>query len=265
MAPSAILSWSGIAPDVRRARLPDPFPARRSELHPDVKRLLEVQKIDQRIARLERAAESIPREKAQRQAKLEGLRDGVAEIEKAKVESELRCRELDLAIRQSDSEIKNLEGKLGVIKNNAEYQAILFQIEAVKKERDISEEESLVLLDRADPIIETLDKGKAECAEEEGLFAEFCAEADELIATQRVEIDEVSAGREATRDGVPVELMEEYHRLFETRDGLAVCEAEAQYCQGCYTQFTVNDLARLQGGKVLIRCSSCQRLLYLAE
>ena len=80
-----------------------------------------------------------------------------------------------------------------------------------------------------------------------------------------MEIEEVSAGREARLEGVTPELMEEYHRLFESREGLAICEAEAQYCQGCYTQFTVNDQARLQGGKILVRCSSCQRILYLAE
>ena len=234
-------------------------------MHSDVKKLLEVQKIDQRVARLERAAQSVPREKAQRQAKLAALSQGAAELEKAKTDSEMRCRELDLAIRQSDSEIKNLEGKLGAIKNNAEYQAILFQIEAVKKERDLSEEESLGLLDRAGPISESLEAAQKELAEAEGVFREFCEEADKLIAEQRAEIEEVSAGRESKLEGVTPELIEEYHRLFESRDGLAVCEAEAQYCQGCYTQFTVNDQARLQGGKALVRCSSCQRILYLAE
>ena len=234
-------------------------------MHSDVKKLLEVQKIDQRISRLERAAQSIPREKAQREARLASLAHTVSSMEKAKTESELRCRELDLAIRQSDSEIKNLEGKLGSIKNNAEYQAILFQIEAVKKERDLSEEESLGLLDRAGPINESLEASKSEHAEEEKVFTEFCAEADKLIAQQQAEIAEVSADRDPKLDGVPPELIEEYHRLFESRDGLAVCEAESQYCQGCYTQFTVNDQARLQGGKILVRCSSCQRILYLAE
>lgn len=234
-------------------------------MHSDVKKLLEVQNIDQRVSRLNRAAEGIPRERSQRESKLEQLRLSLATSEQSKTESELRCRELDLSIRQSDSEIKNLEGKLGAIKNNAEYQAILFQIEAVKKERDISEEESLALLDRSSAMGETLEKVKAEYEGEEKVFSEFCVEADKLIVSQKAEIEEVSKGRDDKLDGVSAELIEEYERLFDTREGQAVCEAEAQYCQGCYTQFTVNDLARLKGGKMLVRCSSCRRILYLAE
>ena len=64
---------------------------------------------------------------------------------------------------------------------------------------------------------------------------------------------------------MPPDLLEEYNRLFDVRDSLAIVVAESQYCQGCYTQFTMNDLARLQGGRVIIRCSSCKRILYLAE
>jgi predicted nucleic acid-binding Zn-ribbon protein len=189
-------------------------------LHSDVKQLLEVQNIDQRVSRLNRAAEGIPRERSQRESKLEQLRLALATSEQSRLESE----------RQSDSEIKNLEAKLGAIKNNAEYQAILFQIEAVKKERDISEEESLGLLDRSAAMGETLEKTKAEYAEEEKVFSDFCVEADKLIVSQRAEIEEVSKGRDEKLDGVPAELVEEYGRLFDTRDGQAICEAEAQFC-----------------------------------
>ena len=72
----------------------------------------------------------------------------------------------------------------------------------------------------------------ARVGEEQGVFDEFLAKADEEIAAQEAEIAEVSKGRDDLLEGVPVELIEEYDRLFESRDGLAVCEAESQYCQG---------------------------------
>jgi predicted nucleic acid-binding Zn-ribbon protein len=234
-------------------------------LQSDVKQLLQVQKVDQKIAHMRRQAESIPRERSQRLASLDGLKKATADQEAQKTASDLRLRELELSIRQSDSEIKNLEDKLGLIKNNAEYQAILFQIEAVKKERDAYEEESLLLLDKAGPVEEKLQALQVSVAEEQAVFDEFNSKADELIVKQEAEIAKVSAGRDALTEGVQVELVEEYGRLFEVRENLAIVAAESQYCQGCYTQFTMNDLARLQSGKTIVRCSSCQRILYLVE
>ena len=234
-------------------------------MQPDVKKLLEVQKVDRKIAALRREVESIPIEEAQRQAKMNALIQASADASSQRNVSELRTRDLELSIKQSDSELKNLEGKLGAIKNNAEYQAILFQIEAVKKERDDFEEETLVLLDKAGPIEEALEKAVAAVAAEESVFAEFKKKAETLLVAQQAEIEKVGAGRSGLLANIPGELIDEYERLLEVRDSLAICAAEDQYCQGCYTQFTMNDLARLQGGKVIIRCSSCQRILYLAE
>ncbi len=234
-------------------------------MHSDVKQLLELQKVDQKIAQLRRQAESVPRERSERQAKLDGLKKAAEGQSAEKTTSDLRQRELELAIKQSDGEIKNLEGKLDLIKNNAEYQAILFQIEAVKKERDIYEEEVLVLLDRAGPLEEGLHAAVAAVTAEQSVFDEFNTRAGELVCAQDEEIFAASAGRDALLDGIPTELIEEYTRLFEVRENLAIVATEAQYCQGCYTQLTMNDLARLQGGKMIVRCSSCKRMLFLAE
>jgi predicted nucleic acid-binding Zn-ribbon protein len=189
----------------------------------------------------------------------------VAQARAEKVDGELRVRELELQIRQSDAEIKNLEGKLAVIKNNAEYQAILFQIEAVKRERDTYEEETLGLLDKAGPMEEALKRAEEAVVSEEAVFQKFKTESVKLLVSQEAEIAAIACGRDALLEGIPSDLIDEYNRLFQVRENLAICRAESQYCQGCYTQFTMNDLARLQGGRAIVRCSSCQRILFLDD
>ncbi len=196
---------------------------------------------------------------------LDTLRTTAEKLKAEVTENELRTRELELSIRQSDSEILNLNGKLGAIRNNAEYQAILFQVEAVKKERDGYEEESLGLLDKLGALEEGASKASGAVEADERVFTEFKAESEQLLAAQDAEIEKISHGRDDLVHGVPEEILDEYTRLFEVRDNLAICAAESQYCQGCFTQFTVNDLARLQGGRAIVRCSTCQRILYLAE
>ena len=46
---------------------------------------------------------------------------------------------------------------------------------------------------------------------------------------------------------------------------IAVCRVDNGFCQGCYNKITVNDTARLMGKSAVIRCGSCQRILYLGE
>ena len=49
------------------------------------------------------------------------------------------------------------------------------------------------------------------------------------------------------------------------RNGLAVAPVEDSYCQGCYNKITMNDTSRLMGAQSIIRCGSCQRILYMSQ
>ena len=42
----------------------------------------------------------------------------------------------------------------------------------------------------------------------------------------------------------------------------AVAAVEGAYCQGCYNKVTMNDVSKLMGAQVVVRCGSCQRMLY---
>ena len=64
---------------------------------------------------------------------------------------------------------------------------------------------------------------------------------------------------------MPTDVLREYDGLYKTREHLAVCRVDNGFCQGCYNKITVNDPARLMGKSAVIRCGSCQRILYLGE
>jgi len=234
-------------------------------LHPHVQKLVEVQQVDQKIALIRRQQESVPRELAQRESSLESARQTAETSAQSLQSSELRSREVELSVKQSDEELKNLELKLNTIKNNAEYQAILFQIESVKKERDAVEDEGVQLLEQMDALKITSDQATAVLSDEERVFQEFQVKAQTVLAEKQVEMEKISDGRDALLEGVPPELLDEYERLFAVRDGLAVCAVEARFCQGCYTNITMNDLAKLSGARSVVQCGSCQRILYLAD
>ncbi len=247
------------------ARLPLPSGARlrTKQVHPNVKKLLDLQKVDQEIASLRRDTDSLPAEEQKRRRKLDDLERAATERKDRATKAELDSRALEKTIKQSDDEIKKLNERLNAVRNNAEYQATLFQIESVKRDRDRTQDECLKLLEGLDALkVEAENSAKAAAAERV-VFQQFLVEAERLRAEVEKKVVGVVQQRKTEADGVPVELLANYERLFATRDRLAVCPVEGGFCQGCYNKITTNDTAKLRGGSVVVECDSCQRILYL--
>jgi predicted nucleic acid-binding Zn-ribbon protein len=232
-------------------------------VHPNVQKLIDLQRIDQEIASLRRDTDSLPAEEQKRRRRLDDLERAAQESRERVTKAELDARSLDKAIRQSDEEIKKLTERLNTVRNNAEYQATLFQIESVKKDRDQTQEECLRILDSQEALKQQHDAASAALAAERTVFEQFVAEAQRLRANCDRQLQQVQQRRSAAAGGIPAELLGEYDNLFRTRDRLAVCAVEGGFCQGCYNKITANDIARLTGRSVVVQCGSCQRILYL--
>jgi predicted nucleic acid-binding Zn-ribbon protein len=234
-------------------------------VHPHVKKLLELQKVDQEISSLTRDIDALPAEEQKRRRRLDELERALNERRLKLQKTELDSRALDKAVRGSDDEIKRLNERLNVVRNNAEYQATLFQIEAVRKDRDVTQDECLKLLETVEGQKSEVATAEAAHAEEKRVFDGFLAEADALRKSRAGAIGESRERRKAMTEGIPPELLREYDGLYKTRDHLAVAAVQDSYCQGCYNKITMNDTARLMGQSAVVRCGSCQRILYLAR
>jgi predicted nucleic acid-binding Zn-ribbon protein len=233
-------------------------------VHPQIARLLELQKVDQELAALRKDLDSLPFEEQKRLRRLEELERVRSERKEAAVRAELEARAQEKSIKQGDDEIKKLTERLNAVRNNAEYQATLFQIESVKRERDETQERCLELLDQLEALKLQAEQSAAAVAAERAVFEEFQSEAQKLRSHRDAEVAAVQARRDAMAEGIPPELLSDYDRLLRLRGGLAVALVERKSCQGCFTTITTNDEARLRGGSGIIHCGSCQRILYLA-
>lgn len=232
-------------------------------MHPHVKKLLALQQVDQEVASLTKDIDSLPAEESKRRKKLDELDRVAAEKRTRFLKTELDTRALEKAIRGSDDEIKRLNERLNTVRNNAEYQATLFQIEAVRKDRDVMQEECLRLLETVEAQRTESAAAQAVADEDRKVLAAFLEEAEKLRSSRAGAIAEVRQRRKALTEGIPDELLRDYDGLFKTREQLGVCAVENGYCQGCYNKITVNDNARLLGGSSVVKCGSCQRILYI--
>lgn len=232
-------------------------------MHEHVQKLLDLQRVDLVVSSLTRDIDQLPAEEDKRRRRLEQLERSANEASALLQKAEMDSRGCDSASRAADEQITKLNERLNIVRNNAEYQATLFEIESVKNDRDQLQDDGLELLEQMEGLKEAATATKTAYEEDRSVFEGFLAEAEKMRAERADEIAAARAKREAAAAGIPPDLLREYDGLYKTRDRLAVAPVEEAYCQGCYNKITMNDVARLMGGSAVVRCGSCQRILYI--
>lgn len=234
-------------------------------LHPDIEKLLAIQRVDQKIAHIRKDLLSLPKEQEKRKKRLDGLLAEADASAKELQSAEVRSKENELNIKQSDDEVKKLQERLNTVKNNAEYQATLLQIQSVRDDRSRVEEEGLGLIDQIETLRASAGEKRAAAEAEQKVYDEFLTEAEKLRQDRESKAAEVSTGRDELLAGIKPDLLASYERMFEFRNGMAVVEVEGSTCMGCYTSVPPNLMVRLQAGTAVVNCHSCQRYLYVQE
>lgn len=232
-------------------------------MHPQVRKLLDAQGVAQRQSRLRKRMESIPIEREKRQAEVDRARAAHEARVAVQRAAEVAQRETEVAIKQADADLQKLEGRLNTVKNNAEYQATLLQMESLRRERGSYEERGLELLDDIETAKTVAVESAALLEEKEQEFREFCAEGEAFVAEKRGELDALTEQLRAAMADVDVNVRELYERIFEARGGMGVVAVEGNTCTGCYTSVPPNLLVKVQAGSAVIQCDACQRILYL--
>ena len=119
-------------------------------------KLLELQKMDQAIARLEAEGRSIPQGIQALETLLTEARAGLdqAKAKADQIQKERRAKERELD--EATINIKKKQARLFEIKTNEEYSAVLKEIESLKEKSSKLEEEILNLLERGDVAAKTV-------------------------------------------------------------------------------------------------------------
>ncbi len=138
-------------------------------------------------------------------------------------------------------------------------------MESVKTERSGFEEEGLVLIDKIDAQRAEAEELQAALNDAQSIFDAYLEEAAKLDGELRVELAQVSEGRDELLAALPTNLIERYGRVFDARDQLAVCQVDGETCLGCYSSIPPNLQVKLHAGSAVVFCDNCQRVLYYPE
>jgi predicted nucleic acid-binding Zn-ribbon protein len=228
-------------------------------------KLQALQEVDLEVRKLLKEEERWPAILEMRETevrKREAVQAGKEEAQKA----------LRMEIGATESEIKALEEgivkanvTLNTVKTNKEYTAILNEIALKESEISTLEEEILKRMEGIDRYEKEVDAARASVhaarEEKEKLEKQAAQEKQEI----EEELSELEARRKECREAVPDDVLEQYERIAEGREGLAIVAAVEGVCQGCFINLTAQEVNLLMGAASLIRCKNCSRILYLDD
>ena len=231
---------------------------------PELKITLEsLYRSERELEELGREAAALPEAIAALNAKAEAARQAVESERQKLEEAEQRRRQFEAELADTEAKREKYEGQTALVKTNAEYTALLAEIETAKQRASALEEEILLAMEAVDEVSGRLDAFTKEKKQEE---AAFVAEAEKLGAR----LVEVEAGREAreserqTLSGeLPAEARSDYDLARRAR-GSGVAVVQQHVCSGCHRDVPYETVNRLQAGE-LLSCMSCQRVLVVLE
>jgi uncharacterized protein len=231
-------------------------------MNPNLKSLIELQKLDDVIRALEAEIRALPVKIAAIESTLS---EHIREVEAGKTriaenQKSRRKRESDIAALRD--KITKLRTQTLEVKTNEQYKAMLHEIEF--NERGIRTLEDEILAEMIES--ESLDRQLKEA--EKSLAAEKARAQDEIrVAQERKRQDEeklavAQASREQARSTLSSDIYFGYQRIANAKRGIAVAEVLNEACAACHVKLRPQAYNEVQTNENILYCENCGRVLY---
>jgi predicted nucleic acid-binding Zn-ribbon protein len=223
--------------------------------------LEELQAIDLRIRELQKSRDAIPQRIAgllqdtrAREAELKVLEDRITELEREK-------RMLESNAQDYQAKLQKLQAVQAEVKNQKEYEAMLREVDGIRKHKSHFEEEVL----RSMELLEELGKGRETAAQaleqsRKAVEGEVAALEAEMAAFD-ARIAEEGNQRSAISRAIPPELLKRYDTIRARRLGLAVVRVQGGVCAGCNMNLPPQLYNVVMRVATIEQCPSCNRIL----
>lgn len=227
-----------------------------------LKHLVELQALEDKKKQLIRDSEATPKRIAEIENEFENYeREYLAK--KAEYDHAKKThRSIEQSIADQETKIARSKHRMTEVKTNKEYQAILKEIEDIKKDIAAKEDEALELMER----IEALDreikgsekefKGRKQKADEEKLVLQ---EESERVNSR---LESLMSVETKVREKLEPGILKKCDFLLQKQAGVAVAPVDGGVCLVCHLNIPPQKFNELQRNEAILQCPHCHRFLY---
>lgn len=227
-----------------------------------IEKLLILQDRDQSLIALKEQAQLIPAELASLEGK---LKTASAHLEQAKhrvkqLESERKKLELDVDAKKQQIEKYSLQQFQ--TKKNEEYRALGNEIETCKAAIVKLEDQQIEFMEKIEAAQREVAAANEEVAGAKKIHDSRASEIKAREGKLNQEITTAETERHQRAEEVDESLRGKYERLLKSKGGRVVVGIAHGVCGGCHMGLSRSLVLQCQGGKEIMQCPNCSRILF---
>jgi predicted nucleic acid-binding Zn-ribbon protein len=229
---------------------------------PDLKLVIRLQDIDNRLTELSREIATLPKHIAEIEKKL-GAHERKLEGDRAAMvanQKERKKCEGDVQIQQQ--KISKLKDQMLSAKTNEVYSAFQKEIEYCEKEIRRFEDRTLELMTESEPLEKNVKAAEIALKAEKAQVEAEKGQARDRTAVDQKAATELEMERAAIVKDVKPAVYQNYERVRKGRRGVALAEVVDGRCTACHIVLRLQYYQDIKRGESILPCESCQRILY---
>ena len=227
--------------------------------------ILTLQKFDMRLRDLEVKYRTIPQEKARMREELEKAASAIKSAKEQVQKTERAIKSAETSIAELNDKIKKTQVQSVMVKKNAEYQAMLADIEKSKAKISEIETQEITLLDELEKARKSVTNAEKDYAATERAIRAELADFDTLVAEIKEEVLKLKAEKKRFTTQIDLNVLSTYKRLLENdKKGKPVVPILNGACSNCLLKITPQTLKEAKKGAVLL-CDNCSHIIYDPE
>ncbi len=227
--------------------------------------LVDVQKLDERLAVLRRRLDSLPVELGERESSHSALEAGTEALEGRRKGALVRSHEIEVEVRTAEDRIEKLETKCRSLRDAGAVQVAQHEAQELRDKISLAQDEELQLLEEADRLEAEVEQGRSQVADSAAELEQFRQSVQADSAELEGQVAALVADRQQRLAALPSGPVDVYEQMLVKRAGRAVCALKGSSCGGCGMMVPPNDRVGVTGTVKLVRCRSCLRILVPGE
>jgi predicted nucleic acid-binding Zn-ribbon protein len=229
---------------------------------PDLKLVIRLQEVDNRLADLHREISALPKHIAEIEKKLVAHERKLEADRAALAGNQKERKKCEVDIQTQEQKISKLKDQTLQAKTNDVYRAFQNEIEFCQKEIRKCEDRILELMSESEPLDRNVKAAETALKSEKAqVDAEKQQTRERTAADQKASADLLKERAEIVA-GITPAVYQRYTRIGKMRGGIGVAEALDGRCSVCNMAMRLQFFQELRKGDQVMACESCGRILY---